>query len=373
MDQDAQQDVKEWDDDYCEAVYAVIQASRAVAITQKDWRVIASQCESIRGYRDVDEICAEALIRVVQSANQPDIDLLLDTQIKVRAKKRKRMLLFSVLGVLLGVCAVISVMLVRDAQRKHFLSELAENREVLEKYVPEELAEAQSAVESRGYRAALDRLRQAIGVAIDREQTERHQAQLKREEEERKRRAAQVKKEREAREIAVLQQQIREAEAKQLAEERAARDRDEHARQEAKAQLLAENARRNQITNGLASVKSAFEKKQWKLVLDSATEVLKLDKTNREAEEYKQAAEYYLFMPFVTLIATVDGKDVPAQVILDKTYTAPVTLTLIHGGVYQVMFMYTQGGRSFNAQLRLPVTAEWKGERTVRVALFEVL
>ena len=221
--------------EYQEVVYASICSALAVAVTRKDYEVIVAQCESIAGYRDVDEMLGRARQSMEALKGKPDVD-------EERAKRKQRQgKKIKSTGVIAGlVIAVIVVGLVvtgarREAYRSRYVNVASANRMMLEKHGGAEYAKAQRAFMGRRYATAYEQLIPAVKKASER----RRAAELA----EQKRLAAEAEKKRLAEEAERKRKAYEEAERKRLAEE-AERKR---LAEEAERKRLAEEAERRRL------------------------------------------------------------------------------------------------------------------------------
>jgi serine/threonine protein kinase/formylglycine-generating enzyme required for sulfatase activity len=88
-----------------------------------------------------------------------------------------------------------------------------------------------------------------------------------------------------------------------------------------------------------------------------------------EANTRKSNQEKEL-IPKLKLVATVDGQDVKADAIFDKTYSTPVVLTLKDAATYTGSLTFMNGARKYAAKVSF--TVDWKGEKVRSIALEEV-
>ncbi len=216
--------------EYQEVVYASICSALAVAVTRKDYEVIVAQCESIAGYRDVDEMLGRARQSMEALKGKPDVD-------EERAKRKQRQgKKIKSTGVIAGlVIAVIVVGLVvtgarREAYRSRYVNVASANRMMLEKHGGAQYAKAQRAFMGRRYATAYEQLIPAVKKASER----RRAAELA----EQKRLAAEAEKKRLAEEAERKRKAYEEAERKRLAEEAERKRLAEEAEQRRLAQEL---------------------------------------------------------------------------------------------------------------------------------------
>jgi formylglycine-generating enzyme required for sulfatase activity/serine/threonine protein kinase len=126
-----------------------------------------------------------------------------------------------------------------------------------------------------------------------------------------------------------------------------------------------------QIEDHVASARRAKEAGRWADVVSAAGKALELDANNREALALKQEGEANQ-IPTWKLVATVDGREVPATITMGvRTFQSPHTFTLEAGGRYETECSYESEGRRYRVH-PLSVRADWKGEREQRIMLEEV-
>lgn len=164
-----------------------------------------------------------------------------------------------------------------------------------------------------------------------------------------------------ANDILTLDVQNRKAqEYKQMAEEKLNEERE--------LSLIASEKKASQISTYRSLADQNFDTQQWTNLLSNANEILKLDSTSELASTYKKTAEHYLFAPFVKIVATLDGRDVKAKVVLEKEeYDTPVTLRLKAGTPNDLWVYLDKNNQRFEASKT--ITPDWKGEKSVDVPL----
>ncbi|MEI6645052.1 MAG: bifunctional serine/threonine-protein kinase/formylglycine-generating enzyme family protein [bacterium] len=106
---------------------------------------------------------------------------------------------------------------------------------------------------------------------------------------------------------------------------------------------------------------------QGKKVYEEAQALLLAAIDEANARKVKQETE---LIPKLKLVATVDGQDVKADAIFDKTYSTPVVLTLKDAATYNGSLTFMNGVRKYAAKVSF--TVDWKGEKVRSIALEEV-
>ena len=277
--------------EYREAVYASIQAALAVAATRKDFEVIAAQCESIAGYRDVGDILRDARRKMESLAEQPDLDEVIAQRSKVRAKWRKTALVALAVVAVAGVAGALTGTVRtwhRNVMSQRYQSDLSLNRGVLEQYGEGEFAAAKTAFTEKKYGDACGQLENAVRKAYERKRVAETERKRLAEEAERKRLAEaerqRLAEEAERKRLAEVERKrwLAEVERKRLAEEVESRRASEVKRQrlteEAESKRLsAENA--NVSKPDLAKVQRIFAE------LDVLTKELRPQERKLQSED----------------------------------------------------------------------------------------
>ena len=112
------------------------------------------------------------------------------------------------------------------------------------------------------------------------------------------------------------------------------------------------------LQNNPEQGKKAYEEAQALLLV--AIDEANVRKANAEKE----------LIPKLKLVATVEGQEVKADAIFDKTYSTPVVLTLKDAATYNGSLAFTNGMRQYTAKVSF--TVDWKGEKVRSIALEEV-
>jgi serine/threonine protein kinase/formylglycine-generating enzyme required for sulfatase activity len=121
------------------------------------------------------------------------------------------------------------------------------------------------------------------------------------------------------------------------------------------------------LQNNPGQGKKAYEEAQSLLLvaIDEANARKAIDEANA-----RKASEEEALIPKLKLVATVDGQDVKADAIFDKTYSTPVVLTLKDAATYNGALSFVNGARKYAAKVSF--TVDWKGEKVRSIALEEV-
>ncbi|MBQ7251782.1 MAG: SUMF1/EgtB/PvdO family nonheme iron enzyme, partial [Kiritimatiellae bacterium] len=132
------------------------------------------------------------------------------------------------------------------------------------------------------------------------------------------------------------------------------------------------DARREKAKQALDAAREAMARGAWEEAIAAAESVLSLDAGNGEALRLKDAAEANL-PPCIRLVATVDGREVPARVAsMPPGATAdgertPLAVALERGGGWAFQLEYEAGGKKYAA--RTVVVAKPHGRTEAVVAL----
>jgi len=133
------------------------------------------------------------------------------------------------------------------------------------------------------------------------------------------------------------------------------------------ADLIAK-ANKGMVNRALESARS-FRNKDWQKVYDYAVAALKIDSSNSEAQILKQEAENNL-KPKLEIIATVDGKQVPAKVKFGNKTLETFNKTIsgfTENRNYKGSLTYKNGEVEYAGEVKF--TCDWRGLKTLTVAL----
>ncbi|MBE6379084.1 MAG: hypothetical protein E7051_09765, partial [Lentisphaerae bacterium] len=123
------------------------------------------------------------------------------------------------------------------------------------------------------------------------------------------------------------------------------------------------------VEKELSAARKAKETGNWQSVCDHAVAALKIDSSNSEAQSLKQEAENNL-KPKLEIIATVDGKQVPAKVKFGnktlKTFNKTIS-GFTENRNYKGSLTYKNGEVEYAGEVKF--TCDWRGLKTLTVAL----
>ena len=126
------------------------------------------------------------------------------------------------------------------------------------------------------------------------------------------------------------------------------------------------------VDKELAAARSAKAEKNWQGVYDYAVAALKIDSSSSAAQELKQEAEKNL-KPTLEIIATVDGKRVPAEVKFGNQTME--TFNKIFSGFtensnYKGSLTYKKGEAGYVGEVEF--TCDWRGAKKITTELTKV-
>jgi formylglycine-generating enzyme required for sulfatase activity len=133
------------------------------------------------------------------------------------------------------------------------------------------------------------------------------------------------------------------------------------------------DARRERAKQALEAARGALERGSWDEAIAAADFVLSLDGGNGEARRTKEAAEANL-PPTIRLVATVDGREVPAKVVsMPPGATAdgertPLAVAVERGGMHAFSLAWEAGGKKYAARTVVEAKAHGRTEAVVALA-----
>ncbi|MBQ4328132.1 MAG: SUMF1/EgtB/PvdO family nonheme iron enzyme [Lentisphaeria bacterium] len=134
-------------------------------------------------------------------------------------------------------------------------------------------------------------------------------------------------------------------------------------------QYANEQIKLENLNKELSAARKAKAENNWQSVCDHAVAALKIDSSNSEAQSLKQEAENHL-IPTLEIIATVDGKRVPATVQFgsqsEKTYNN-IFRNLQENRRYRGSLSYQAGEAEYVGDIEF--VCNWRGPRKMTVAL----